>query len=339
MKQGQVLLLTSILAAMLVMGYFAGIFGGQESTVKLPNWGIKPEEIDAIEIRVTGQDTLKLLKGAAGWHITSPQQSPADSLAIVRLLDQIVALKPESIVANSPDRYAAYGVASSARTIVLTLGKNTRTLILGNTTVDGASFFLRIGNDPQVIQARGNLSTNANVSDWRSTTVLRLPISTIQRISVSIPDEKYEVVNSNGRWQLIRNGIGTTADTLSTVKWLRRLGALKADAFVTEVQANALKTEGTHLLRIQTTTGQTRELVLKESASGDVLGTLDGIKDVFRLSPTQLPLIAPESGQLSRETTTTSGTTTSPPMHGPTQTQPLKKSRRGEEGEEGLLLP
>ncbi|HRK73326.1 MAG TPA: DUF4340 domain-containing protein, partial [Rhodothermales bacterium] len=179
-------------------------------------------------------------------------------------------------------------------------------------------------------------STNANVSDWRSTTVLRLPISTIQRVSVSIPNEKYEVANNNGNWQLIRNGIGTTADTLSTVKWLRRLGALKADAFVAEVQGSALKAEGTHVLRIQTTTGQTRELVLKESASGDVLGALDGIKDVFRLSPTQLPLIAPESGQLSRETTP-SETTASPPKHGSTQTQPPKKSRRGEEGEEGLL--
>ena len=338
MKQGQVLLLTAVLAGVLVMGYFAGIFGGLESTVKLPNWSIKTEEIDAIEIRVANQDTLKLLKGAEGWHITHPQHSPADSVAIARLLGQLVALKPEHVVANTPDRYKTYGVEAAARTIVLTMGKNTRTLILGNTTAEGASFFMRMGNDPNVLQVRGNVSTNTALEEWRSTTVLRLPIATIERISVVKPDEKYEVANTNGQWQLILNGIGTTADTLSTVKWLRRFGAVKAEAFVHGVQPAALKAEGTHILRIKTTAGLTRELVFKETAN-EILGTIDGNKDVFRLSPTQLPLLAPEIGQLSRGTTPPSSPSTiSPaPTNNATSPQTPKKSRRGEEGEEGLL--
>lgn len=338
MKQSQVLLLSFVLGALLVVGYFAGLFGGKEATFILPKWTLQAKEVNAIEIQAPKQPLLKLMKGVNGWYILAPQEAPADSNAVNRLLNQLSALQPETIVANQKDRFGKFGVDSTARVIRVTSGKEIRTLYIGTTAPNQTSFYLRMDQDPRVLQVAGLVGTSVDLNDWRAQFVLRLPVSSIERVQATTPEGTYEVAASPQGWQVIRDGKTTKADSVSVLRWLNRFIDLRADGYLKEVKAASMATSITHRLQFHTTGGGTRIIRFKKRDS-DVWGVVDGTTDVFQISLPQLVLNVPNADELVKTSPVLAAPKPQAAPQVPPQTlskpNPVKR-KRGEEGEAGL---
>lgn len=327
MKTSSVLLLSLLLAALLVVGYFAGIFTEEKSSLPLPEWRVLPADVRAIEISASQTPTLKLMKDANGWQIAAPQTLTANQDVVTRFLNQLSSLKLETVVSENPAQYRQYGVDSTARAVMVTTDL-VQKLYVGITTPDQSAFYIRLANDPRIFRAKGVLNTSADLKDWRSQTILQLPAGDVMSIQVTLPSTTY-TVDLEKAWQVTANDKTVSADSASVQRWLNRFQLWQADSYLPDLKATTVTTGSTHKLVFTRKSGAPITVTLRQRTD-DVIGLVNTSPDVFGFSLPQLSLHTPDPDQLTRMNLPTPAAEIKPTP------PPSGKKRRGEEGESGL---
>jgi hypothetical protein len=157
----------------------------------------------AREVALTGagRETVRLVKGAAGWQITQPQPAPADGGEVDALLSALETLEVANVVAESPESPAEYGLATPRAGVQVTVEGQGPPLGLevGDKTPDGASVYARIAGKPRVFTVPSYLegSFTKTAFDLRDRDLLRVKRDAVRQIVSEGPD---------GRWAVQRNG-------------------------------------------------------------------------------------------------------------------------------------
>ena len=300
MQQRQLLMLLGALGVLLLIAYFSGAFSNDFTEMDVPTFNIEADQIEQVAISSEAGSAITLVKQDEQWTITSPLESPADSIALTRLTENLSQLELESVVSSNPDRYENYGVTESAQQLSVTASGKEQTLFIGNQGPDYGSIYLRIGDDPRVFLTNGRLNAPSGLDAWRDKTILKLPVSSIEKVEVVSPTESYSVRNSVNGWEIGVDDQVMPADSASIERWLGRFASLKGMGFDDENSPATIQTEMTHSLTFTSLGGINRTLWLADS-EGQLLGTTsEQSVNVYTLSKGMLPSYVPESSTLTQ---------------------------------------
>ena len=137
MQQKQLIWLFGALVALLIIALMTGVFDSEISTVDVPEVTIPADDVEQIRID-RGVQPLELRREAAGWQLTAPMPFPADSTTVARLVEGLAQMELESVVSTNPERYARYGVDSTAQTLtVIWDGTEEQVVLDGNHPLAG----------------------------------------------------------------------------------------------------------------------------------------------------------------------------------------------------------
>jgi len=300
MQQRQLLMLLGALGVLLLIAYFSGAFSNDFAEMDVPSFNIKADQIEQVAITNEAGPVITLVKQDDQWVITTPLESPADSIALTRLTENLSQLELESVVSTNPDRYENYGVTESAQQISVTADGKEQTLFIGNQGPDYGSIYLRIADDPRVFLTNGRLNAPGELDAWRDKTILKLPVSSIENVEVVSPSESYAIRTSASGWDIELNDQVLPADSANVERWLGRFAALKGMGFDDENTPENIQSKMTHSLTFTSPGGVSRTLWLADEESQLLGTTSEQAVNVYTLSQGMLPSYVPESTTLTQ---------------------------------------
>jgi hypothetical protein len=170
---------------------------------------IKTGDITSLAVQDDQGNNIKLAKTGGQWVFPDGGDYPADSAKITTLLDKLVALKGNRLVAQTPSSQQRLQVADGAfqRRLELTTSSGTAlTLFVGSSAGAGASH-ARVGG-------QNNVYLVDNLAAWDLGTD---PASWVNPVYLSVPPADVTAVtlrNANGEWSLAKDAQGnwTMAD-------------------------------------------------------------------------------------------------------------------------------
>lgn len=296
MKQQHLIRLAGLLVILLGIAYFAGVFDREISTIDVPALAIDAEAVQAI--RVEGNQIIALENSGGHWQLTEPMAARADSLTVRQLLTTLGDLSLASVVSNNPDRYAHYGVDTTARTLTLTLPEGATTLILSQDGPDFQSLYARLEGDPRVFSTRGRPNLPDVVDRWRDKQILKIPALQVPSARIDRAVDGFEVRYDSTGWMLVRGTQKTAADSTAVVRWLRRFAPLRATGFDDVMTPSAVQENMTHRIAF-TLPGRVAETLWLAERDADL--ALTNGKTVFTLTASQLATLAPPSATFEQQ--------------------------------------
>jgi len=230
MKQKPLILLLATLIVLLGLAYLTGVFERDASTVDVPDVEIPAEALEQVRIEAP-EHTWALQRQGTRWLLTEPVQERTDSAAVARFVRDLGALELESVASNNPERYARYGVDSTASVVSVSWADGARRLVVGNQGPDFQSIYVRLDDDPRVYLTRGRLTVPDDLDRWRDKTIIKLPRASVASVVVEGPEHAFEVHQGPGGWQLVEQNDEAPADSAAVTQWLGRFATMRADGF------------------------------------------------------------------------------------------------------------
>lgn len=292
MKQRQIIWLGGVLAFLILIALLTGVFGTDFSTVDVPELAVPAEEVTGIEASAP-EWSVDLAREDGVWRLTAPIEAPADSAAVVRLLDDIGDFELRNVVSTNPERYARYGVDSAATRLTLNLNGESRTLLVGES--GGSSSYVRIGDDEAVYQTDRRLRVPNTVDDWRDKRIVDVSPDQIARLSIVGPNRFVVLERGDGSWSMMDAGEPMEADSARVRRYLDRFNPLSADGFFETAPAES---DSSFTVRIETGEGAERRIELSPSGD-DIAARVDGGEAVFRIRGYRMSQVVPEASQFA----------------------------------------
>jgi hypothetical protein len=295
MTNNNVVRLVAVFVLLAAIAYFAGAFDRDFTTVDVPRLTIEADDISRISIGGVEQPmSFELVNGS--WQMVQPVSARADSSRLARLVDDVSSIVLETVVSTTPERYGRYGVDSTAKTVRVEGDGLDELFFVGDSGPDFQTVFVRLDRDPRVFGSNGRLTVDGDTDRWRDKTVVHVPITEVERVSVS-GARAFEVTYSDG-WMLSEDGATVDADSSAVVRWLRRFSPLRADGFVTEVDSADAVVEAYEIV-FWTVGGSTQSVRLEEHAS-NLHVSASSTPDVLRVSTGRKGSLLPETETLRR---------------------------------------
>ncbi|MDZ4698890.1 MAG: DUF4340 domain-containing protein [Rhodothermales bacterium] len=293
MQQRQLLWLLGALVVLVGLAVLFGTFNKGASTLDLPTIVIPGDELTRIVITRDGEP-FTFEKQAGVWQIVEPVTGKADSALVAQLTVNLSAIEVETVVSNSPDRYAEYGLGEREQQVDLIWNGGGATLLVGGIGPDPQTHYVRMATDPRVYLVRGRLSLPDDTDRWRDKTVLSIPPLTVQKAVVTGPDAGYELTLDASGWTLSIDGDEEPADSARVTAWLARFSPLVAIGFTRGAAAADIKTTATHQVHFSIPNAGTQTLWI-ENRETELAVTATGQDAALRLNYDQLGLLAPEA--------------------------------------------
>ncbi len=296
-------------AALLVGGVIVGVERYLPSTLELRELRrgpaqFVPEEIDEIQISMVGAPEIQLDRRDGVWWVAKPIDDLADPEKVGVLISELAKIEWVEKVQRAEfddEAWALTGLESPRMKVALRrAGEVQMSCHLGLEAVLEDSVYLKLpaGNGrseaayyvartgvPALLQSSG--------TDWRDSKLIRIPIETIARVSLSQESGQIEVARSasNSPWSLVKP-LATRGDT----ERINELVATLLNLGVTEA-AEAGMGEGDLVLNDPLKVGIVAkglpapvEITLKKPApdSNTTTATVTGRKPVFTISSPEL---------------------------------------------------
>lgn len=109
--------------------------------------------IDKFTIK-KGADEKRLTKGPNGWFVND---QPATLSAVRDFFTSIEGLTIGDLVSKNPENHSNFGVTEDGYVLTFTQGATASTFIIGDTSPDFSSFYLKQKDSPNVYLAYGKL--------------------------------------------------------------------------------------------------------------------------------------------------------------------------------------
>ena len=207
------------------------------------------------------------------------------------------ALELESVASNHPERYARYGVDSTASVVSASWADGARRLVVGNQGPDFQSVYVRLDDDPRVYLTRGRLTVPDDLDRWRDKTIVKLPPPSVASVVVEGPEHAFEVHQGPGGWQVVEQNDAAPADSAAVAQWLGRFATMRADGFIDDLPAAVVREIARYRLVFTTTAGATEIIQLLER--DDDLAVTNAARNItYRLRTSRLQTYVPDPASL-----------------------------------------
>ncbi|MEM1093377.1 MAG: DUF4340 domain-containing protein [Bacteroidota bacterium] len=294
MDKNRIGLLTGALLALLLIAWLGGAFNSAPSTLEVPDLRLADADITAVTIEQNGE-TSTAEHSSGMWQLTAPMETLADSTVVTRFIESVQAIELSEVVSTNPERYAKFGVDSTAAQVrVTTAGGDDTAMFVGRQGNDFRSVYVRLANDPRVFLTTERLTLPTDFSTWRDKTIFAIDPSAVQSASVMTPEHSYMLSATPQGWQVD----GAAADSASVMQWLLRFAPVNADGFVSEADVEPIRTDATHRIAITQTDGTTFSLAMVDQ-SGSFGAVQPGSADVYRINTFRLTTLAPDPSSLT----------------------------------------
>lgn len=199
-----------------------------------------PDDADAIEIVWQRAHTNRLARTDQGvWRLVYPFPALADAVAVARMLDAVLLLKPGDMLTASDMRALGrtardFGFDPSRLALSVTAGARTVRLEFGGSTPSGSEVYVRIGGNGPVftMSAAAFSAVPPDMDAFRRRRVFEAPLASIVAADFRMPGATFvKLVHSGGVWQIVQPD-KAPADAAVVNDVLSRLLALRAESFV-----------------------------------------------------------------------------------------------------------
>lgn len=193
-------------------------------------------KVTAIEIK-TQSENIGLERKDSTWLMTSPLSEVADAekmKEVLRLITESVMVAP---ISDNPDKQPIFGVDSTGKKLILTIGNDRLTYIVGNPGPDFNSVYIRKDGQNDVFIFSGNLSSFFTSSgDFRDKSLLRLQPDSISKVEIQSTSENFVMLKDSANWLI--EGIKIEKDKLTPFE--SSLNRLDADYIADSLSAKSM---------------------------------------------------------------------------------------------------
>ena len=197
-------------------------------------FGFEPANVQYINITPPGTETIVLQRNDEAWLVSRDGVSyAADSPAVQALLDNLAALKTNSMASRNPDRHARYEVSLETGLRVETLDRDKRALaalLIGKSGPNIFSTYVRNDDSDKVYLVDGILQNAASksVNEWRDKTIFSFKPEQVTAYTV-IGTSSLALNKTKGEWLI--GSEQAPANTAVVEQAVRTLATLNAADF------------------------------------------------------------------------------------------------------------
>jgi hypothetical protein len=184
----------------------------------------------------TPDETLGLVADGGKWKLTRPAARAADGEAVTEFLEKLGAARVKEFAAEAPASLQSYGLDRPFRVDVQTgrdKDRATKTLLVGRATKQGV-YAMRPG-EPSVLLLPEDVwkALPKSMAAVRDKTVVAFDRDKVTKIEIDGAQGTVTLARENNQWRIVApEAMG--ADQVEAGALLRKLGELKAQAFLTE---------------------------------------------------------------------------------------------------------
>ncbi|HYN88642.1 MAG TPA: DUF4340 domain-containing protein [Ardenticatenaceae bacterium] len=147
MSSRTTLILLGILVALGGYVWWSGRGGAAPVATPTPAasalWNVDPALVQAIAVEPAEGPAARVEREGAGWQIVAPlPPMAADAETITRTLEALAAMQARRTLTDTTD-LSVYGLSTPTTTLRLETGAETFTLLIGDLTPDGSSYYVK----------------------------------------------------------------------------------------------------------------------------------------------------------------------------------------------------
>lgn len=157
----------------------------------------------------TSADTIELRKEGDGWKVGGAKPYPANAQNIGRALQKLEQMTRKAIVTEKADRFADFEVDEAKGVqVVMTSGGKEQSVVLGKPSPSMQTSYARVSGEDEVWEVGGNPASafRRPKADWRDKTLTALPMDSIQKVTITFPDEQVILSKVDTSWTCTANG-------------------------------------------------------------------------------------------------------------------------------------
>ena len=217
---------------------------------------LKPDDVTALDYASAGTDVVPLPQGGEAppakpvaaslvkqgdvWRLEKPIAAPADAGSVVALAKAVADYTYSSVVAETKDKWADFGLATPQRTITLTYvegGKpQTFTVYVGNKAPIGYSVYVRTSLGGDKVYMGGQhllLSTAKTLDDFRDKSFVKIDEKSIKSIIYAAKSQPSIGIEkgTDGHYVLTKPEV-LESDDNEVRDFIDGLNQLRAESFV-----------------------------------------------------------------------------------------------------------
>lgn len=219
MKLRDLSIAIGVLAALLGVLYWSNYRKAKEeaSNKSSPDASLKILTLDSANITVLqihrkDQPAMDLSRNQSGvWQITAPKPLAADQDSVSSVLSTLSSLSSDRLLEDKVSNVAAYGLATPAVEIDVTLKDNkTQKLLIGDQTPTGNSYYAMLAGDPRLFTLAGynETSLDKTVNDLRDKRLLTADFDKVSQVELinQTPDKKQDITFAREKdaWQILK---------------------------------------------------------------------------------------------------------------------------------------
>ena len=170
---------------------------------------IDRDKIDRIQMRYEERD-VQLAKSGTTWKLVAPLQADADSIEVLRLLDEVGFLKKEQMISGerlkeTPDYLKQFGLDAPIATLTVSEGKVETVVHFGKETPVPGRFYAQLKGTDDVIIVSDTLiqSMNKPADDFRDRRLVNIAPNEIEKIALASGEAKLELTRDGESWRMV----------------------------------------------------------------------------------------------------------------------------------------
>jgi hypothetical protein len=159
-------------------------------------------EINALKVS-NAQGGFELAKQENNWLLKSPVAEPADEGAVNTLLSDITSAKSETIVSETADELAKYGLNQPSVTLTTQLNTGGERVIIA--AKQGDNYYAKASDRPQIFKIDSAFydKLNAQPATLRSKEIIKLDRDNLARVQIKNPNTTITAENKDGKWVVV----------------------------------------------------------------------------------------------------------------------------------------
>lgn len=221
--------------------------GKNERTFKKEIVDIDTADVTSVVIApksLNGKE-FKLFRKDMDWFVEfdSGKVDNVQKRKIINMFNELLKIKPKRVAARSEKKWKEYEVEDNATHVkVYEEDDLALDLIIGKVSFQQPrtmNSFVRLADEKDVYEVEGFLSMtfNQGADSWRDGTILKGDIEKWNKVSVEFPgDSSYELHKVDKKWL----AIGAKADSLETIRTLRKLSNIIGSKYLDDVSTDTL---------------------------------------------------------------------------------------------------
>lgn len=210
MKRGRSTLLLLLVAA----GLGAYIYfveskrpsADEAATKKEKVFGLEPDKIQELTIKVADKDSTSLKRESGGWKVTAPIATDADVTEVTSMLSSLSSLERQLTVDENPSDIKPFGLEPAAIEVAFKAdGMSDQRLLIGRKTATGSDLYAKLADQPRVFLISGFLDTtfNRGTFELRDKTSLKFDRNAVTSLDLVVDKQPaIQMTKANATWSI-----------------------------------------------------------------------------------------------------------------------------------------